>query len=205
MSNFCFRKASRHLRCTVRTTSSGCEAQCPGMGAGRYSSWKWLYGWTHIYIKTMYDFRYFQALTFGLFEFEKRMQLIQTSRHWNKIHMAVSLSSVKHCLKYEYSKIISLRKGVVSPSCLQSAWPAQDNWIWVGGPVTLFQMPDSYIYFVENYQGVHTCFWWYIKVHFVYAPSQWETALQCNVISHWLSAHTKWSLIYDIPLGLVIL
>ena len=30
--------------------------------------------------------------------------------------------------------------------------------------------------------------------HFVYAPSQWETTLQCNIISHWLSAYTKWSL-----------
>ena len=30
--------------------------------------------------------------------------------------------------------------------------------------------------------------------HFVYAPSHWEMTLQCNVISHWLSACTEWSL-----------
>ena len=30
--------------------------------------------------------------------------------------------------------------------------------------------------------------------HFVYAPSQWEMALQCNAISHWLGAYTEWSL-----------
>ena len=30
--------------------------------------------------------------------------------------------------------------------------------------------------------------------HFVYAPSQSETTLHCNVISHWLAAYTKWSL-----------
>ena len=30
--------------------------------------------------------------------------------------------------------------------------------------------------------------------HSVYAPSQWEMALQCNAISHWLSACTEWSL-----------
>ena len=30
--------------------------------------------------------------------------------------------------------------------------------------------------------------------HFVYAPSQWETALHCNMISYWLGAFTKWSL-----------
>ena len=29
---------------------------------------------------------------------------------------------------------------------------------------------------------------------FVYAPIQWETTLQCNVVSHWLGAYTKWSL-----------
>ena len=32
---------------------------------------------------------------------------------------------------------------------------------------------------------------WY---HFVFAPSQWETTLQCNVVSHWLGAYTEWSL-----------
>ena len=30
--------------------------------------------------------------------------------------------------------------------------------------------------------------------HFVYVPSQWETALPYNIISHWLGTHTKWSL-----------
>ena len=31
------------------------------------------------------------------------------------------------------------------------------------------------------------------KDHYVNAPSQWETTLQCNVVSHWLGACTKWS------------
>ena len=30
--------------------------------------------------------------------------------------------------------------------------------------------------------------------HFVNVSSQWETTLQCNVVSHWLGAYTKWSL-----------
>ena len=30
--------------------------------------------------------------------------------------------------------------------------------------------------------------------HDLYAPSQWETMSQCNVVSHWLGANTKWSL-----------
>ena len=31
--------------------------------------------------------------------------------------------------------------------------------------------------------------------HFVNAPNQWETTLQCNVVSHWLGAYTKWPLL----------
>ena len=30
----------------------------------------------------------------------------------------------------------------------------------------------------------------------VYVPSQWETTLQCNVVSHWLGTYTKLSLCY---------
>ena len=30
--------------------------------------------------------------------------------------------------------------------------------------------------------------------NFVYAHSQWETTLQCNVVSHWLGVFTKWPL-----------
>ena len=38
--------------------------------------------------------------------------------------------------------------------------------------------PVTYIYVNE------------ISDHFVYAPSQWETTLHCNVVSHWLGANT---------------
>ena len=33
---------------------------------------------------------------------------------------------------------------------------------------------------------------------FVYASSQWETALECNAISHWLGGYTEWFLISTI-------
>ena len=36
--------------------------------------------------------------------------------------------------------------------------------------------------------------------HSLYVFSQWETALQCNTISHWLGAYTEWSL----PLGFIM-
>ena len=29
--------------------------------------------------------------------------------------------------------------------------------------------------------------------HAVYAPNQWEMALQCNAVSHWLGSCTEWS------------
>ena len=31
-----------------------------------------------------------------------------------------------------------------------------------------------------------------VKDCFVYAPSQWETTSQCNIVSHWLSTYTIW-------------
>ena len=36
----------------------------------------------------------------------------------------------------------------------------------------------------------------YYHYHFVYAPSQWETMLHFNVVSYWLGAYTKWSLLF---------
>ena len=41
--------------------------------------------------------------------------------------------------------------------------------------------------------------WWPSRNNFVNAPSQWETTLHCNIISHWLGAYTKWSLTYFYP------
>ena len=31
--------------------------------------------------------------------------------------------------------------------------------------------------------------------HSVYGPGQWEMALQCNAIFHWLGAYTEWSVV----------
>ena len=38
----------------------------------------------------------------------------------------------------------------------------------------------------RNGQGTDQC-----RDHFLYAPSQWETTLQSNVVSHWLGAYTN--------------
>ena len=39
---------------------------------------------------------------------------------------------------------------------------------------------------------------WSVRDHFVFAPSQWEMMSQCNVVSHWLGAYTKWSLVSEL-------
>ena len=56
--------------------------------------------------------------------------------------------------------------------------------------------------FVTKSQWVNIClcrivvhmYIWICRDHFVYVPSQWETTLQCNMVSHWLAAYTKRSL-----------
>ena len=49
------------------------------------------------------------------------------------------------------------------------------------------------VWYLDASQG---CFATYeiCRDHFVYAPSQWEIMLHCNVVSHWLGTCTKWSL-----------
>ena len=50
--------------------------------------------------------------------------------------------------------------------------------------------------FLHWYWGSHGC----DRDHSVYAPSQWETALQSNASSHWQGAYTEWSMqSYDCP------
>ena len=36
---------------------------------------------------------------------------------------------------------------------------------------------------------------WLNQGSFQHVPNQWETTLHCNIISHWLGAYTKWSLL----------
>ena len=62
------------------------------------------------------------------------------------------------------------------------------------GPQNSAILQYCYMYRVQiNITGMQNITNWTYKDHFVYAPSQWETTLQCKV-SHWLGAYTKWSL-----------
>ena len=47
-------------------------------------------------------------------------------------------------------------------------------------------------YYIVNWTWL--CSQRHDRDHFLYVPSQWETTLQCNVVSHWLGTYTKWYL-----------
>ena len=66
---------------------------------------------------------------------------------------------------------------------------------------------SSQLYLLQDIQRIMhtTCPWlcldvvWYKSLYInrdqsKYAPSQWETSLQCNDVSHWLGANLDWSL-----------
>ena len=63
-------------------------------------------------------------------------------------------------------------------------------------------MLDIYIYiYMDFWNGIFmlwcsVCFWYVtmVKVFQGFAPSQWEVALQCDVISHWLNTYIEWFL-----------
>ena len=49
-------------------------------------------------------------------------------------------------------------------------------------------VPQAHLH--NTYQDA--CYWY--RYHSGYGLSQWETTLQCNVVSHWLSQYPEWSL-----------
>ena len=67
-----------------------------------------------------------------------------------------------------------------------------------GSYINLFWAKQNEICFLWEQFGFHSDKGMVPNMdHSVYAPSQCETALQCNTISHCLGAYTKWSL----PIG----
>ena len=50
----------------------------------------------------------------------------------------------------------------------------------------------------DCYASVAAVLWALFRDNFLYAPSQWKTTLHCNVVSHWLGAYKKLSLIIEL-------
>ena len=70
----------------------------------------------------------------------------------------------------------------IIPVSVQQPW-----WIWV----------NRWHRFIGTLRYNHCK----LRDHFVHAPSQWETTLHYNVVSHWLDPFTKWSLQTQINLN----
>ena len=66
-----------------------------------------------------------------------------------------------------------------------------DNVLWRPNQMTLIISYDSPLDCARL--STFLFVWQSLWDHFVYAPSQWETALHWNIVSHWLGAYTKWS------------
>ena len=58
----------------------------------------------------------------------------------------------------------------------------------------LIKMVECHI-FARPGTGIESLGYLWYSDHCLYAPTQLETPLQYNVVSHWLCAYTKWSLI----------
>ena len=54
----------------------------------------------------------------------------------------------------------------------------------------------AYEYWMETTTRLHLKLINVFRDYFVNGPSQWETTLHCNIVSHWLGAYTKWSLCF---------
>ena len=103
-----------------------------------------------------------------------------------------------------YRLSLAGRKPRINPDNHQSysnpnLWPMQGTSRASAGMVWL---DFTWIFDVQHQQGSCCCYLDSFlqhngsrcRDHFVNVPSQWETTLQCNVVSHLLGAFTKWSL-----------
>ena len=64
----------------------------------------------------------------------------------------------------------------------------QQPWHW------LYRISKRLLKKISPKQSIQVNNVYTLRNHFVYAPSQWETMLQCNVISRWRGTFTTWSL-----------
>ena len=101
---------------------------------------------------------------------------LHNNASWQKGHLIVHLAKTIRSPKYRF---------IASASQTPMQNINHSNAIWA---VTLIN-----ILFGEMFLSLTT-----MKTStFMYGLNQWETTLQCNVVSHWLSTYPEWSLIKD--------
>ena len=73
-------------------------------------------------------------------------------------------------------------------------WPHVEQWLPFFEFPVIWYLMISDVHLSQPVLGNEEKWLHYLRDH-VYAPSKWETMLQCNVVSHWLVAYSKWSLL----------
>ena len=73
---------------------------------------------------------------------------------------------------------------------MNTIWPQGDKFtLFTGG----WQQAATLNIRSRSLVILHNNEWPFCMDHSLYALSQWETALQCNTLSHWFGAYTEWS------------
>ena len=130
--------------------------------------------------------------------------------HTHDLNLGVSRSESEIALSQEWGIRLIMNEKDVSHPWYWLVWPwwadvpdsdrgdfrrrrAVDisSWGFVVTLLPLLPHPDCSLYHLISAAG-YCQFDVISRDHIVYAPGQWETTLQCNIVSHWLSAFTKW-------------
>ena len=138
--------------------------------------------WWKLWGVALYDMWHLDILEAGIAEHSVclPMLFICYSCEWIEAHILIT--------KNERSeKTTVVKTDPITSYCVSSWFSLCTGWKWF----MFYQVP---LYFPAG-MG-HRIHIYYTRGHFVYASSQWETMLPCNVVSHWLGAYTEWSLLY---------
>ena len=107
--------------------------------------------------------------------------------------MIVFIGSLKNKIMYSLLWImifLSLVKQFTNDfhSWLRRLWKSLAKFLTCDQKNLFFTVSHALL-FIFQQMSVSIC-----RDHFVYAPCQWGKTLHCNIVFHWLSAYTKWSL-----------
>ena len=83
---------------------------------------------------------------------------------------------------------------ILLPSGWQVTHDLCELMAWLRDHIEVWGMTSSFVYSRDPVTDKTVIFTWPSRDQFRYAPSQWETSLHCNDVSHWLGACIDWSL-----------
>ena len=110
-------------------------------------------------------------------------------------HFAWAKIVLLHVKLYDYWKVLYRDHSVYVPSQWEMALQCNAFLIgWVHIRNDLWLLKDHTYSRLFGYVKIIARSLPFSRDHSVYVPSQWETTLQCNVVSHWPVTYTKWSM-----------